>query len=93
MDALLGGRIVTEETRRTMFTPYLSLSEDDGWRYGYSIRLGEIGGIPVAGNGGEDPGFSARLWHLSGQGLTLAVTANISRVSSHATEAILALLR
>jgi CubicO group peptidase (beta-lactamase class C family) len=90
MDALLGGRIVTRETREAMVTPYEI--EDDGWRYGYSIMLGEIGGIPVTGNGGEDPGFSARLWHLSELCLTLAVTANISRASSHTTDAILAWL-
>jgi hypothetical protein len=65
---------------------------DDGWRRGYSIKLGEIGGIPVAGHGGEDPGFSVRLWHLSEPGLTLAVTANISGVSSRATDAIIGLL-
>jgi hypothetical protein len=46
----------------------------------------------VAGHGGEDPGFSARLCHLSEQGLTLAVTANISGVSARATDAILGLL-
>jgi CubicO group peptidase (beta-lactamase class C family) len=90
MDALLGERIVTGEMREAMFTPYEI--EDDGWRYGYSIMLGQIGGLSVVGNGGEDPGFSARLWHLSEQGLTLAVTANISRVSSGATDSIFEVL-
>jgi D-alanyl-D-alanine carboxypeptidase len=90
MDALLSGRIVSEETRRIMFTPYVN--GDNGWRRGYSIKLGEIGGIPVAGHGGEDPGFSARLWHLSEPCLTLAVTANISGAASRATDAIIGLL-
>ena len=73
-----------------MFSPHVN--EDDGWRRGYSIKLGEKGGIAVAGHGGEDPGFSARLWHLSEHGLTVAVTANISRVSARATDAIIGLL-
>lgn len=90
MGALLDGRIVTGETRRAMFTPHVI--EDEGWRRGYGIKLGEIGGRPVAGHGGEDPGFSARLWHLPEPGLTLAVTANISGVSSCAMDAIFALL-
>jgi len=46
----------------------------------------------VAGHGGEDPGFSARLRHLPEQGLTVAVTANISGVSARATDAIFELL-
>jgi CubicO group peptidase (beta-lactamase class C family) len=91
MGAFLGGRIVSGETRRAMLTPHVS--EAEGWRRGYGIKFGEIGGRPVAGHGGEDPGFSARLWHLSEHGLTLAVTANISGVSSRATDAIFDLLK
>jgi hypothetical protein len=49
MDALLRGRIVTGETRRAVFSPHVN--GDEGWRLGYSIKLGEIGGIPAAVRG------------------------------------------
>jgi CubicO group peptidase (beta-lactamase class C family) len=90
MGAFLGGRIVTGETKRAMLTPHVSM--DRRWRRGYGIMLGELAGSPVVGSEGEDPGFSARLWHLSEPGLTLAVTTNISGVSSRATDAVFGLL-
>jgi CubicO group peptidase (beta-lactamase class C family) len=85
MDAFLCGRIVSEETKQTMLMPHVI---GEGWRGGYGVEFLEVEGIPVMGKGGADPGFSARLWHLPNQGLTLAVTANLSGVSSLALDVL-----
>jgi CubicO group peptidase (beta-lactamase class C family) len=85
--ALQGSQLLDRERTRRLMTTHVP--EEPDWFYGYGIYLGSVAGRPMMGHTGEDPGFSARLWHLPQMDATMVVLANMSEAAGQVTDLIL----
>ncbi|TPV93177.1 MAG: hypothetical protein B7733_21670 [Myxococcales bacterium FL481] len=74
--ALQQGRLVSADTRNTMWTDH----DGHGYGYGFQMKQGPAG--RVVGHSGGFPGISARLDIYADRGYVLAVLANYDHVAS-----------
>ncbi|HEY7198373.1 MAG TPA: serine hydrolase domain-containing protein [Gaiellaceae bacterium] len=74
--AFAAGNLVSDEARETVLTPHAR--DTDGWGYGYGFWLSPEDDEPLYGHSGEDPGGSARAWHLPGRDANVIVLSNLS---------------
>ena len=98
ISALESGLLISDSSRREMFRSQLTAEiiartldgmdvpqgfEPPGMGFGWAIEPGEGGAVY---HGGNQPGFTAMLYHLPDRGLTVAVTANLEGMGSELTD-------
>jgi CubicO group peptidase (beta-lactamase class C family) len=85
IDALVGGRLLGEDTVAAMTRPQGPPSDEvEQWGYGCKLTVRD-GRVVAFGHGGGDPGVSALLTHYPAAATTVAVACNRDRGSLAAT--------
>ncbi len=80
-EALAGGRLLSDASRRKMFALYPETAAA-GQHYGYGVVLSEKFGQPLYYHGGGIHGFASALQRYPRAGLTVIVLSNVESVKS-----------